>query len=210
MSRPLENLLELGKENFYFLKNSMNLFYQGNYFEVKRISSTIRTLVHETNQSKSLIKQIENHPDNKYKEPMGFYDSGSLPESLLIPGTIYSGCTTPLIPLYCEKKEFIQFFPHRRNIQDWWEGVKLGSPNTQKTFWNRKDLVLKYANKEGGSHVDPIIPTDFMQAQQSFQYVGEDYEFGIGYVIVYEAGLTMLQSFFEYLMNVEKTMQTRT
>jgi hypothetical protein len=203
MDRSIDNLISLGEENLNFLKNSLTSFYKGERYEIKRISSVIRTFVHQTNSSHSLLNQIQNHPDNKYTQKLKIFDNGIFPKNLLIPGSIYLGVTIPIIPLNISQEEFLKNFKHLNSIQDWWEKVILMCTNTEKPFWSRKDLVLKYANKEGGSHVDPKIPKDFMEAQNSFQYIDGNYEFGVGYIIVYEAGLTLFHSLYNYLSHVK-------
>ena len=83
-NRTLNNIIELGEENLGYLKNSLNQIEKGEFFEVKRVASTIRTLIHETGNSHSLIKQIEHHPSNIMdKECYFFANAQPLKGSLL-------------------------------------------------------------------------------------------------------------------------------
>jgi hypothetical protein len=201
-TRSIDNLIALGNENLHFLNNSLTAFDKGQLFEVKRIASTIRTLVHDTNQSHSLIKQIENHPDNKLGVPMIYFDKGGIPKSVP-PPTLYIDCHVPRIRISITPEEFGDTFRLRKNREHWWNRMILASPSTDKKIWSRKDLVLKYANKEGGAHVDPVMPTDFIEAQNSARYIGDDYEIGVGYIVLFESGVSLLQSFYNYIEEVK-------
>lgn len=203
MNRTLDDLYEFANENLHFLDNSLTAFDKGQFFEVKRIASTIRTLVHDTGQSHSLITQIENHPDNKLDEPMIFFDKNGIPETSLGEVIIYVGCRFPRIKVDISRKEFLETFRESKNREHWWKRMILGTSETTKRIWTRKDLTLMYANKENGSHVDPIIPTDFISAQNSVTYIGADYEIGVGYVIMFEAGVSMLQSLNNYITKIK-------
>jgi len=196
--------MELGNENLQFLRTSLQAFERGQLFEIKRVASTIRTIVHDTDNSLSIIKQIEDHPDNRLNETMMFFDRGGIPESVCEGIVIYVDCQVPIIKLGISKEDFLATFGVYKNKEHWWNRMILACQNnTKKRIWSRKDLVLKYANKEGGSHVDPKMPTDHLSAQDSMKYITDDYEIGIGYVAVFEAGISLAISFNNYLEKIK-------
>lgn len=197
--RELSNLLELGIEQLHFLSDSLMTFERGKLFEVKRIASVIRTLVHDTDLSNSLIGQIENHPDNTTGKSMTFFDRGGIPDSLKDGLVAYIDCRIPRIKANISKEVYLDTFRVTCDTQKWWNRIVLSNPISNKKIWSRRDLALKYANKDGGNHVDSELPVDLISAQNSYTYVGDNYEFGIGYIVMLEAGVTMLHSFNNYI-----------
>ncbi|PCJ24156.1 MAG: hypothetical protein COA97_10250 [Flavobacteriales bacterium] len=194
--------MNIALENVTFLNNSLEAFDRGQYSEVKRIASTIRTLIHDTNNSQSLIKQIESHPD--LDKRMTFFDKRGVLESWEKNTVLLIDCSIPRITNRISLEDFNDVFDQKVHRERWWERMVLATPNSTKKKWSRKDLVLNYANKEGGSHVDPKIPVDFIEAQNSIKYRNGEYELGIGYLIVFEAGFSMKNSLYNYLHHIKE------
>ncbi|EKE04555.1 MAG: hypothetical protein ACD_20C00050G0001 [uncultured bacterium] len=141
-----EELLDLLKEQLSFLVCSSNDFDKGNLAEAKRIATTIRNLVHDTNRSISLLKQLE-------KKNILFYDTTQDydPDNLasthsLIAIGMSNGVCIYTAPLDNRSK-------HKVSFSTWWE--KIVFSDQDKKQLTRKDLILIVANKEGGSHIDP-------------------------------------------------------
>lgn len=155
------------QEQIRFLESSARAYDEGNLSEAKRLSTTLRTLLH--GGKAALLSQlglVAEHSrrglwfmDTAHTLPVGAIPVGG--QALLCvmevartgDGTTahYApACVAPPIPNQREKT-----LP----FQDWWNAVVVVTQNGD-TF-SRKRLVLALANKEGGAHVDPDIPADY-------------------------------------------------
>ena len=145
-----EELIKHLREQLAFLKNSCDAYDNGNKEEAKRIASTIRTLVHDTGRSKSLLSQLG------MKGKLKFYDSSF--EEKPKEGGIRIGTYAALVVVSSHG-----YFPslddapgkNLVNFSDYWDKV-IFIDQENNTFI-RKDVVLYLANKDGGSHVDPSL-----------------------------------------------------
>lgn len=136
-------------EQIQFLVISCNLYDQGYTAEAKRLASTIRTLVHDTKKSTSLLTHLEVKKRN-------YYYNTSIPETKFGLCGIRTtsegpyGKTEYYAPLDSggpkrKEKPWITF-------NNWWEEMRVLSDG--KNLFTRKELVLSLTNKDGGSHVD--------------------------------------------------------
>ncbi|WP_249593627.1 hypothetical protein [Peribacillus frigoritolerans] len=135
-------------EQIDFLQNSCERFDKGVVSEGKRIAVGIRTLVHDTKNSVSLLT----HLDVKNKL---YYFNTAIPETKFgltgIRTTTEGGGKTiyvaPLDKLSDKRKEqpLITF-------NKWWTEMKVISDGNNK--FSRKDLIMNVANKDGGAHID--------------------------------------------------------
>jgi hypothetical protein len=139
------------REQINFLRSSCDAYDRGDKKEAKRIASIIRTLVHDTSRSKSLLNQLG------IKDNLRFHDS-SYEEKSKEPGAIRIGTYAALVGIssfgyipYLDDslgKDMVSF-------NDYWEKV-IFIDQEHNTF-TRKDIVLYLANKDGGSHVGPSL-----------------------------------------------------
>ncbi|MFE4239829.1 hypothetical protein [Peribacillus butanolivorans] len=135
-------------EQIDFLQNSCERFDKGVVSEGKRIAVGIRTLVHDTKNSVSLLT----HLDVKNKL---YYFNTAIPETQFgltgVRTTTEGGGKTeyvaPLDKLSEKRKEqpLITF-------NNWWTEMKVISDGNNK--FSRKDLIMNVANKDGGAHID--------------------------------------------------------
>lgn len=145
------------KQQMRFLKTSCELFDKGNTEEAIRLSTSIRILVHDTKNSKSLLNQIN-------KKNMKFYDTSSRFSSSNL--LTYQGLLHMKIgPNETEVIARLDNPPPERSIKKvkfdkWWEEIIVITDENKKRFY-RKDLVLYAADKEGGAHVDSQIDEDY-------------------------------------------------
>lgn len=152
-----EDLLAHLKEHIYFIDSSCHAYDKGFSHEAKRIAVSIRILLHDTRNSRSLLSQLN------MKDSMLFYDTALdynprnlLPTlGLVMPKLGFgpdtdSGFIPPLDdgPPHRYKNGKILFEP-------WWNKIVLTDGAGKK--WTRKDLVLIISNKDGGAHVDPKL-----------------------------------------------------
>jgi hypothetical protein len=204
-NRTLKNLIELGEENLGFLKNSLNQIEKGDYFEVKRIASSIRTLIHDTNNSHSLIKQLENHPGNNFKTECFFYANGTPLKGTLLEGlSTCIRCQLPRMRFDESIESHEDYFRTWNTLDDWWNGLLFKNPLLQEHF-TRKDIILHFANKEGGSHVDPNLPLTVNDALTTIKEINDFSETQIGFVMVIESGIAMYYSLKNYLNKIKET-----
>lgn len=171
-----QELFEALKEQLYFLDSSLHNFLN-NEIESKRIATTIRVLVHDTNKSNSLLNSL-----NK-KQQINFINSAIPNDGRLHSMTgmknvrgsnpnQYTGLVAKIndyevltaVPL------FQMHLPEWHNgyskllFEDWWkmEIIKINSDTL-----TRREVVLLMANKDGGAHLDITLPEPYHFIKES-------------------------------------------
>ena len=138
------------------LSRACDAYDAGDLYAASDIARIVRLLLHDTKHGKSLFGQTGN-----LNRP--FYDS--IPVMPLPPGAV-----SPLVPGLAVM-EFsdsgIRFMPiadiagvSTRSLpfKVWWEPKVVHASGFS---WSRRDLILTMADKAGGAHVDPDIPTHY-------------------------------------------------
>ena len=134
------------------LELSAHAFDDGHEGEAKRLAAAIRVLVHDTSYSKSLLGQLE-------QKTISFYDT-CIPRQNHTYIT-YSGLTAiNLTPQGAKHTALLDnlppdYPPRRVTFDEWWNRVIFVDQEGSET--SRKDLILSVANKDGGTHVDPVL-----------------------------------------------------
>lgn len=149
-----KELLEHWEDQIEFIRSSIENFDNGNDNESRRIATSLRILFHQTDQSKSLLKQL--------KFPIIFYSSGGLytPSNLLSSWTLLS-MEMGSKGLYYRPSDDDSSHSTRTfflRFEDWWNEIIFDDKNN---FFTRKDIVLFVANQDGGAHVDPSMKESF-------------------------------------------------
>jgi len=151
------------KEQVYFLQSSAQRFDQGLVSEARRMATTIRVLVHDTENSISLLKQCN-------KKKIQFYDTASEYDSsnrLTHHGLVAlrkgrdsddSGYVAMLDNLPPPRLKWCDF-------DRWWNRIVFADYN--KRTMSRRELVLAVANTDGGAHVDPHLPAKYAALSRS-------------------------------------------
>lgn len=139
-------------EQIGFLQRSCELFDNGYKSESKRIALVIRVLLHDTNNSVSLLKQIG-------KKNILFYDTSDYnPENLMQKlGIVKLRMTSQrveFLPLL-DDGPFINPEKEKITFDDWWNGVVF--VDVKRNTITRKKLILDISNQDGGAHIDPTI-----------------------------------------------------
>ncbi len=147
-----EDLEQHLKDTVQALELSSRAFDDGYEGEAKRCAAAIRVLVHDTSSSISLLQQLG-------LKQASFFDT-SIPRN---PKTIitYSGLTA--INVTSEGSTHIApldglppgHTPRWVGFDEWWNEVIFVDQGGMKT--SRKELILAVANKDGGTHVDPVL-----------------------------------------------------
>ncbi|MDB5730184.1 MAG: hypothetical protein JWQ03_79 [Variovorax sp.] len=152
-------LLEHLRDSLGFLEASSASFDAGFFGEAKRLATTIRVLVHDTDKSKSLLGLL------KMKVAMGYLNTSHAyePKNLVS----YHGLVgirledentrywAPLGERAPARSGKYVFFP------DWWSQVVI--VDSLKAKFTRRELVLALANKDGGAHVDSHLDESYAE-----------------------------------------------
>lgn len=159
------DLLNLLQENCDSLTTSCRAFDEGLHSEAKRLAVTLRVLLHDTQNSRSLLSQL------KARQNMRHYSTHipRLKNNLLhghhsLAGVIYDrniNAVTfyPLINK-CPK-------PKSLNFEDWWNSEMVLSTDHDRHLFNRREIILLLANKDGGAHVDPKLPIEYAKLSRT-------------------------------------------
>ena len=152
--RDRPNLLRQLREHIDFLEASSAAFDSGFEAEAKRLSVSLRVLLHDTDSSHALLDQLDVKNKIRLTETSEPITPGSLaPTGLVI---MRISLNTPsgayLAPLHGLSppriKPPVKFNP-------WW--LSTVYVDGKKVEWSRKKFVLTLANVEGGAHVDPKL-----------------------------------------------------
>lgn len=150
------------KEQYGFLKRSIDSFMDGHISEALRIATTLRVLVHETVSSTPLLKQL--NPNYRRLTIVDVPPPGPVRPGGVVLFYIGVGVemsqqkgARPIIDL--------QNGPPTQQlvtIESWWNQIILiFSDAGQRIVFTRRQLLLTLANKEGGAHVDTSLPAAY-------------------------------------------------
>jgi hypothetical protein len=151
ITRTREDLEASLREQVGFLQASATLFDNGHIAEAKRLATTLRVLLHDKRQSKSVLSQLG-------YGFLQFHDSTGpeMPENLL------TDCPLVIMAIGGSGPDFIPLldtgpFPTvQKPFAVWWSQVVF--VDDRRAAFSRKDIVLSVAETDGGAHVDPGIP----------------------------------------------------
>jgi hypothetical protein len=140
-------------EQLGFLRRSADSYDAGYVDEAKRLAVTIRVLVHNTNNSRSLLEQL--HETDKL-----FWDTAvpDEPGNLIPHGALVQMATGPRGATYLPYLDDLppsSHVPTGVRFDEWWNAAIFRNAGGQTL--SRRDLVLAVANQDGGAHVDPNL-----------------------------------------------------
>lgn len=141
-------LLKHLNENLGFLKASAAAFDAGHTGESKRLAVTIRVLLHDTKNSKSLLGLLGFKNNTAYLNTAFDLNPKNLLSHHGLVGLKFGENHTYHAPLSQRSGKYITF-------PKWWNQVVIKDKN--ENSFNRRELVLALANKDGGAHVDPNL-----------------------------------------------------
>lgn len=169
-----QELLSHLKEQIQFIKKSATDFDNGDITEAKRIAVHIRTLVHDTKNSTSLLSQLG------IKEKILFLNS-ALPyrsNTISHTGLVYLKCSNTSDGVISTYSPFLNNGPpikkERITFIDWWEKKIVLTDQRQNQF-TRRDLILNVSNTDGGAHIDGKINKEYAELSR---------ENSVGFVLV--------------------------
>lgn len=145
-----EDLEEHLIEQIELLQNACNAYDNGSTVEAKNIALRVRTLLHDTDKSKSLLGQLS-------KKSNGFYSTNTPLSAQSI--SSHFG----LINIGLKGKD-TKYYPKLDNtpfanwldFDNWWSEVIF--KDSAGNLVTRRNLIIDAANKDGGAHVDDHIP----------------------------------------------------
>ncbi|HLF35175.1 MAG TPA: hypothetical protein VI583_13115 [Cyclobacteriaceae bacterium] len=152
------SLIEQFKDNLRKIKFFCDTYDQGNESIALEIAVKLRILFHNSNNSKSLLRQLklEDIPfistSHKYNSKNLINHHGLLSIKTSIVNNILEKAI--LVPrLNDEVKKVVTF-------KNWWSSEKVIAIK-HKIFFTRKDIILELADTDGGAHVDDSLKEEY-------------------------------------------------
>ena len=131
-----------------FLRTSAELYDKGSLAEAKRLAVSIRVLVHDTKNSKSLLGQIglktSAFIDTALERPRDIVTS----YAGLVGTSLGSGRSKYVPHLDSGESKSVSF-------EKWWKAPVIIDFKQREI--TRQRLILAVANKDGGAHIDPEL-----------------------------------------------------
>lgn len=183
-----------------YLKRSCALFDQGHEDEAQRIAVTLRVLLHDTSQSKSLLGQVGIKATLQFADTALYrveldkaYDEWAKKNApgqiiaaitpgeagLVVEGLDNEGLPAWVPPLQTERLP--QLHPAApsttgvfKPFDAWWTTPVVET--SELKYFSRYDLVTIMANQDGGAHVDPEIDAEYEDL--TVDYLGVQREIG--------------------------------
>ncbi|MGQ7458343.1 hypothetical protein ACTGU6_10270 [Streptococcus suis] len=149
-----DELEEHWNDQISYLKRSIDYFDEGNETEARRIATSLRILLHQTNFSQSLVRQLN--------RCFLYLSSGYL----YTPSNLLSTWILLVLEMKDDQltyKPNLDFFEKGKRLfyltfEDWWNEIIF---DDKQNVFTRKDIVLFVANNDGGAHVDPELEESF-------------------------------------------------
>ena len=145
-----EDLQEHLADQINFLELSANAYDSGFTGEAKRMAVSLRVLLHDTPNSRSLLGQLNRKNTQFYDSASPINPSNKATHSGLVGILVAGGEGKPIAFLDDNPRGSRQ-----ANFESWWETPVFVDSKGQ--VLTRKDLVLTVADQDGGAHVDPKL-----------------------------------------------------
>jgi len=199
------NLIKQMKRQICFLERSCEIFDKGERDEAIRIAVTLRTLIHDTSHSTSLLRKIKLKEilvlasscelipikDQKLSfenEPESYINGIRNGQVIFARDSLTTLDENKIIqPILAERKSYINL-----SIEDWWNKfavVVLPMDN----YVSRKQIVLAAANKDGGTHVDSY-PQKYDQLDKGFWQTNGEMQREHQFVLLRQFAFELLNS----------------
>jgi len=139
-------------EHIDFMHRSCVAFDEGIEGEAKRLATSIRVLVNDTRNQKSLLKQLHKKNIDFFETSFDFISNPMAHSGLvyfamsMVERKARYAAMLDKIPIHCFKK--VPF-------DDWWNQIVFRD-NNQNEF-TRRDIILYVSDQDGGAHVDPAL-----------------------------------------------------
>ncbi|HTE40761.1 MAG TPA: hypothetical protein VK629_08020 [Steroidobacteraceae bacterium] len=153
-------------EQLNFLLKSANEYDKGDTSEARRLSVSLRVLLHNHGQSRALLQLLG------IRDTIAFLDTcGPLSTTNLL--TDY-----PMVMMEfgadtrykARLGELYNAVPNRKIMfEKWWNNSVIRNPQVNVTF-SRRELVLSVADQDGGAHVDPEIDAKYARLSKTMEF----------------------------------------
>lgn len=150
VSQSHQDLMQHLRDSIGFLKASASAFDGGFRGEAKRLATTIRVLLHDTSNSKSLLGLLGLKDKLRYVSTTTRYDPNLSAYQGLVGHSFGPNGASYWAPLGDGPPT--RYLKPPMSFEDWWNEPVI--VDTSKMEFTRRDLVLSLANKDGGAHVD--------------------------------------------------------
>lgn len=203
-------------EQLYFLESDLNSTNEKEFL-AKRTATTIRTLVHDTQSSNSLLNQLNLKGISFYNSSAGKDDISFWRGNFGINGWGIS--TLPFIGIVGKdvlvesNNVTVKYFPIYKqwnqlnyfktiDFEAWWNGIIYD--NRMGVTLSRKNLILNVSNKDGGAHIDELrVEYISFKTADVFKYVYNGQIQGTDNMPVYPA---VLQIAWELYNSIKKEL----
>jgi len=165
--QSLEALQSNFEEQIEFLKASAAAFDAGHEGEAKRLAVAIRVLIHDTDKSRSLMKQLGIKNRDYVDTSLEF-----APANLLSHGGLVFVALGP--PGNTRFVAMLDDSPACKTVPfDTWWNEKVFVDKDRRIL-TRKDLVLIAANQDGGAHVDPALDARYAELDKGLGWIATE------------------------------------
>ena len=141
------------KEQIEFLKKSSQAYDEGFESEGKRLAAVIRVLLHDTQNSTSLLTLLRKKDILFHDTSLAYIPSNKVSTMGLIMMRVGPNGAMYVPPL--DNGPPVRYSKAKIAFEEWWN--KIVFVDTLGNKLTRKDLVLAVSNKDGGAHVDPQL-----------------------------------------------------
>jgi hypothetical protein len=154
------------REQLGFIERSTAAFDQGHREEAMRIATALRVIFHHTNSSTSLLHhlnavnvKVRSDAPDRQKQDAALSGRKIVGEFSWALASISPAAGGKFAPLTDAKA------PHRMlDAPDWWQEV---FAHIDGRDYTRRAVVLWAANKDGGAHVDDVLPPEYEAIKQA-------------------------------------------
>lgn len=154
VAQTREDILNHLKENIGFLEASNEAFDKGRYPEAKRLATTIRVLVHDTVNSKSILGLLGEKDNLEFLTTTEEDMPGNLTPFTGLVGVRLGYPKVSYYAMLDQGPPNIYSLP-KLSFDKWWNQEVIDDKEGGK--FTRKKLILALVNKDGGAHVDPEL-----------------------------------------------------
>lgn len=158
-----------------FVEASSIAFDAGKTGEAKRLAVSIRVLLHDTKNSKSLLGLLGWKEGHSFFNTANPYDPKNLMSHHGLVGLSFGGSSR--VAYYAPLGDGPPSRPYKFvKFPEWWNESVIVDGKRQK--FNRRELILALSNKDGGAHVDPELDESYANLTRN-NTVGWVYSDGI-------------------------------
>jgi len=145
------------KEQIGFLQRSADAYDNGFTDEAKRMATTIRVLVHDTQKSTSLLTALGKKDIPFYSTAATIDNGKSMSTHRLVALKLSSNQGKSEASYYAPLDDRPPYVDVNKKMvfRLWWNEIII--IDKLRNEFSRKDLVLSMSNKDGGAHIDPEL-----------------------------------------------------